>query len=178
VRPAIVFSDGTPLTAELVARSLSRADVVKEAAAVQSRDDKVVFTLKAPNPRFDLLLTLKQCSVVLDKGMDLLGTGPYMPAPGAGLDALRLVRNPRYRGQAPIDEVQFKVYPANRDGKPEELLRAILEVFGDPQRRASMGVFAREKVQKEYSLESTADRLVELYRQVSAPDRGNGSQVH
>jgi ABC-type transport system substrate-binding protein len=125
VRPGIVFSDGTPLTAALAAQSLARVDALKEQASVSSRDDRVVFTLKAPNPRFDLALTLVQCSIVLEKGGQLLGTGPYVPAPGATLDAMRLVRNERHRTSAPIEEIVFKVYPPNADGKPEQLMAAL-----------------------------------------------------
>jgi ABC-type transport system substrate-binding protein len=117
VKPDIKFSDGTPLTAALVAQSLSRVDALKTQATVEAKDDKVVFTLKSVNPRFDLLLTLIQCGVVLEKGGVMLGTGPYVPAPGASLDNMRLVRNPHYRGKAPIDEVVFKVYLPNARGR-------------------------------------------------------------
>ena len=125
VRPGITFSDGTPLTPALLAASLSRVDALKDQASVEAKDDKVVFTLKVVNPRFDLLLTLIQCGVVLEKGGKLLGTGPYVPAPGASLDDMRLVRNPHYRAAAPIDEIAFKVYPPNADGRPEQLVAAI-----------------------------------------------------
>jgi ABC-type transport system substrate-binding protein len=125
VRPGVKFSDGTPLTPALVAQSLAKVDALKSQATVEAKDDKVLFTLKSVNPRFDLVLTLIQCGIVLEKGGQMLGTGPYVPAPGATLENMRLVKNPHYRAPVAIDEIVFKVYLPNADGKPEQLLAAI-----------------------------------------------------
>jgi peptide/nickel transport system substrate-binding protein len=125
VRPGILFSDGTPLTAELAAASLSRAKAVADQASVEARGGRVLFKLRAPNPRFPLALTLHQCAIALEKGAQLLGTGPYVPAPGATIEKLRLVRNPHHRTRPAIDEIVFDVYPPAKDGRPEALLEAI-----------------------------------------------------
>jgi peptide/nickel transport system substrate-binding protein len=125
VRPGIAFSDGTPLTPALAAEALSRAEPVKQQAKVETRGDRVVFQLAAPNPRFDLTLTLHQCSLILEKAGRILGTGPYMPGPGSSLADVKLVKNPQYRAPVAIDEIVFKVYPADKDGRPTALLDAI-----------------------------------------------------
>ena len=125
VRPGITFSDGTPLTAPLAAEALSRAEPIRQQGTVEVRGEQVLFRLQAPNPRFDLTLTLHQCSLVLEKAGRLLGTGPYMPSATSSLGAVHLVKNPRYRAPVSIDEIVFRVYPADPDGKPTALLAAI-----------------------------------------------------
>lgn len=125
VRAGVAFSDGTPLTAAHVAASLSRVDAVTAQARVEARGDRVLFLLRSPNPRFDLALTLMHCGVVLDRPGRMLGTGPYVPAPGTTMEELRLVRNDKARERARIDEIAFRVLPADADGKPRALLAAL-----------------------------------------------------
>ena len=125
VRPGIVFSDGTPLTADLVAASLNKAEALRDQARIEASGDRVIFTLLKPNPRFDLALTLNHSAIVLEKGGKLLGTGPYIPAPGSTLEDVRLVRNPHYRARPAIDEVVLTIYPPTQDGRPEALIRAV-----------------------------------------------------
>ena len=57
VRGGIRFSDGTPMTAGIVARSLSGAKALANKAVVEAKGDLVWFTLSVPNPRLDLCLT-------------------------------------------------------------------------------------------------------------------------
>src|SRR5438045_5997649 len=52
VADGILFSDGTPLTAEIVAKSLAKTAAVTDKATVRHEGDRVVFELKEPNPRF------------------------------------------------------------------------------------------------------------------------------
>lgn len=120
-----LFSDGTPVTAAHVAACLSRVQALTSEARIAARGERVVFSLNAPNPRFDLALTLSHSSVLLEKGGQLLGTGPFVVAPGASMDRLRLVRNPRYRREVAIDEVHFEVLPTNAEGRPEALIKAL-----------------------------------------------------
>lgn len=125
VRTGIVFSDGTPLTAALVAASLNNVEAVREQARIEAAGDRVVFTLRKPNPRFDLALTLNHSAIVLDKGGTLLGTGAFVPAPGSTLDAVRLARNPHYRARPALDDITLTIYPPDQDGRPEALIRAV-----------------------------------------------------
>ncbi len=125
VRPGILFSDGTPLTAALVASSLNASAALREQARIEAAGDRVIFTLLKPNPRFDLALTLNHSAIVLEKGGRQHGTGAFVPAPGSTLEAVRLVRNPHYRARPALDEVTLTVYPPNQDGRPESLIHAI-----------------------------------------------------
>ena len=125
VRAGVLFSDGTPLTAALVAASLNKVEDLREQAAIEAAGDRVAFTLRKPNPRFDLALTLNHAAIVLEKDGRQIGTGPYMPAPGATLEALRLVRNPHYRARPAIDEIALTIYPPGLDGRPDALIRAV-----------------------------------------------------
>ncbi|HVG25362.1 MAG TPA: ABC transporter substrate-binding protein [Thermoanaerobaculia bacterium] len=131
VLPGIRFSDGTPLTAELAARSLRGAKVLQNKAAVEVRNERVWFTLSAPNPRFDLTLTQGNTAIVLDRGTQLIGTGAFMFEQRPNLRLLqsarsiRLVRNPHYAGTNGADEVEFRVCPADGNGTPRQLLDAL-----------------------------------------------------
>jgi len=125
VRPGILFSDGTPLTAALIAASLNKVEAVREQARIEAAGDRVIFTLLKPNPRFDLALTLNHAAIVLEKDGKLLGTGAFIPAPGSTLEAVRLVRNPHYRARPALDEIALTIYPSNQDGRPEALIRAV-----------------------------------------------------
>jgi ABC-type transport system substrate-binding protein len=131
VRSGIRFSDGTAMTAALVARSLSGAKALANKASVEAKGDQVWFTLRIANPRFDLCLTQGNCAIVLDRGAELAGTGPFMfegrPDERAlqSATSIRLVRNP-YHGHANgVDEVQFIVRPAEADGSPRMLVEAL-----------------------------------------------------
>ncbi|HEX8408250.1 MAG TPA: ABC transporter substrate-binding protein [Thermoanaerobaculia bacterium] len=125
------FSDGTPLTAELAARSLRGTKVLHNKTAIEARGERVWFTLTTPNPRFDLTLTQGNTAIVLDRGTQLLGTGAFMFEQRPNLRLLqtaksvRLVRNPHYHGQSGVDEVEFRVLPADDDGTPRRLVEAL-----------------------------------------------------
>lgn len=130
VREEVMFSDGTPLTAAIMARSLASSRALGNNASVEARGNRVRFTLNRPNPRFDLTLTHDNCGIVLEKDGVFLGTGPMMFADRTQLRApsrassLRLVRNPRHRTESSIDEVKFQVLPADKDGAPSALIEA------------------------------------------------------
>jgi ABC-type transport system substrate-binding protein len=130
VRDGVVFSDGTPLTAELAAKSLAKAGAMRGRAAVSAREGRVYFAMSGPSPRFENVLTQWNCGIVLEKGGALYGTGPYA-FPSAGSmhvvrDAreVRLVRNPRYRGSANAEELLFSIHPPDADGTPTQLIEA------------------------------------------------------
>ncbi len=135
IRPGVKFSDGTPLTAELAARSLRGAKVLPSKATVDVKGDRVWFTLKAPNPRFDLTLTQSNTGIVLDRAAQILGTGAFMFDHRPNLRLLqsamsfRLIRNPHYEGRGSarinIDEIEFRILPASEDGTPRALIEAL-----------------------------------------------------
>jgi ABC-type transport system substrate-binding protein len=119
VRPGVAFSDGTPLTAELVAGSLAATDVVARAATIEARGDRVWFRLRRPNPRFDVVLSQSYAGIVLQREGELRGTGPFIVA-SSQADLVRLVRNPCFRQPSPLDEVEFRTY-----GSQEALAAAV-----------------------------------------------------
>jgi len=131
VRNGARFSDGTAVTADIVARSLRTTKALLNKAIVDVNGDRVWFTLSSSNPRFDLTLTQSSCSIVLDRGTQLLGTGPFMfdHRPNVKLlqreENLRLVRNPHHAHANAIDELLFRVYPAESDGTPRKLMDAL-----------------------------------------------------
>ena len=125
VREGVRFSDGTALTAELLAEILSGAKRLAEQAEIEARDDRVVFRLARPAARFDLTLTHQYCQVGLRRGGETLGTGAYRLAADSSPERIRLERNPHYRSPTAIGEVLFVAYPPDDDGRPTALLEAI-----------------------------------------------------
>ena len=125
VRAGVKFSDGTPVTAEHVAASLNSAEGFATHARARGAGDRVVFDLERPHPRFALLLSNHFCSVVLERGGERLGTGAYVLAPDATPEAMRLVRNPHYRGVPAIDEVVFVYYPPGPGDSHDALIAAL-----------------------------------------------------
>ena len=131
IRPNIVFSDGTPLTAEIAARSLRGASMLTGKAKVEVVNERVWFTLTTPNPRFDLTLTQSSCAIVLDRGQQLFGTGAFMFEERPNLRILQratqlhLIRNPHYRGTVRVGTLEFSVLPPETNGTPRALVEAL-----------------------------------------------------
>ncbi len=130
VRPGIVFSDGTPLTAELAAASLSRTKAIRGRATVSAASGRVVFRMSGPNPNFEMVLTQWNTALVLEQRGELLGTGPYVlergttPRSVERSGSMHLLRNEKYWGTAHIDDLFFVVHPADPDGTPSRLIEA------------------------------------------------------
>jgi ABC-type transport system substrate-binding protein len=130
VREGIVFSDGTPLTAEIAAASLAKAGALNGRATVSARGGRVHFAMSGPSPRFENVLTQWNCGIVLEKRGTLLGTGPYRFAGATSMHMLRdarevrLVRNGSYSGTAHADELVFAIYPPDADATPTSLIEA------------------------------------------------------
>ena len=125
VRPGIRFSDGSPLTADRLADSLSRSQELTRQARIRVEGDDVVFELERPNPRFNLVLTQAYTAVTLATGEELLGTGAFVRAPDSTDERLRLTRNPEFHGTSAIEEVIFQHYPSDPGGWPTALLEAL-----------------------------------------------------
>ena len=125
LRDDVSFSDGSALSAEEAAAILGRSQALAGQVEVEARGQRIFFELARPNARFDFALTVGDCAVIRDDGDSLIGTGPYVPAEGAGEGGVRLVRNPHYRRPAAIPEIHFEVYPPEDDGTPRALLDAI-----------------------------------------------------
>lgn len=127
IRPGVKFSDGTPMTINHVVSSLLRNKDILKQAGISKRKDRVVFTMKRPISSFELSLTAISRSIVLEKGYQICGTGPFMLAPDATLGNMRLLRNPHYRKPVAIDEIHFKVYPRDKNGRANALRQALVD---------------------------------------------------
>jgi len=127
VRGGVAFADGTPLSAEIVARSLESSRLFTEHATVEARGNRVIFRLTRANARFDLVLTQRYASIQLERGGTIIGTGPYTVAPDTRPERVHLVKNPDYRHPVAIDEILFMTFPVNEEGRPRALIRAIEE---------------------------------------------------
>lgn len=125
VRKGARFSDGTELTAEHVAASLEKTAAFKLNASASARADRVFFRLKRPNARFDLLLARFDHGIVLERGKEFLGTGPYMLAADARPESFRLVRNPYYQPAARLQAIECRIYPMDGNGRRTKLLEAV-----------------------------------------------------
>jgi peptide/nickel transport system substrate-binding protein len=124
LRPGVRFSDGSPLDLQQVAHSFARSRVLEGRAKVETRTDRIIFTLQHPNARFDLALTVLDCAIVREAGGILLGTGPFIPAEATDGCLFRLVKNPHHEADGRIEEIRFDVYPPDDDGTPRRLLEA------------------------------------------------------
>ncbi len=145
LRSGIRFSDGSELTTGEAAAILGRSQCLSGHTQVEARGERIFFELERPNARFDFALTVLDCAVVRGRGENLVGTGPYVAAPGAS--GVRLIRNPHYRSPIAIEEIRFKVYPPEDDGTPASLLEAIergevdfTNVLAKEQQKALRGV--------------------------------------
>ena len=125
LRSDVLFSDGSPLTLDTVATCLNEAAITNEQSSVEVVGDALEITLKRPNARFDLCLSHGGCSIYKKQGAEILGTGPFVLHPDSSPDLIRLVRNPHHRPLAALDEVHFKVFPLDREGRPSALLEAL-----------------------------------------------------
>jgi ABC-type transport system substrate-binding protein len=124
VRADACFSDGTLVRPEDVVNALTRDPVFTGRASAVYRDGRVHLTLFAPNPRFDLFLTM--CGMLYrESGGMLLGSGAYMMAPREG-GVVRLVRNPHARTPAKIETIEVRHYPVDaQSGRPAALIAAL-----------------------------------------------------
>lgn len=127
VRKDVRFADGEPVTPAHVVRCLGQASLSKEQATVTQDGDHLIFDLHRANARFDVMLSHQQCAVYRLEGGRVCATGPFQISPDSTPGHLRLVRNPHYRQELKLDEIHFKVYPVDGNGRATALVRAIQE---------------------------------------------------
>ncbi|MFC7387030.1 ABC transporter substrate-binding protein [Sphaerisporangium rhizosphaerae] len=133
LREGVVFSDGTPLDAEVVKASfdrlldpksksaaLSAFDTVLAQGGVRVKDPRtVVFTLERPFSDFPYLVSAGNYNALIlkkDYAGDFtakpIGTGPFVLASYDPAKGATFTRNPRYwdRGKPYLDGVEVKFY--------------------------------------------------------------------
>lgn len=125
VRKDRKFSDGTPVTAEDVASSLSATSSFTQEATVEAKGDRVHFRLRHPNARYDLTLANLNLPIVKKGIGSYIATGPFVYAPESRSDNVRLIKNPHYNGPVYPDEIHVRVYLPAADGQPTALIEAV-----------------------------------------------------
>lgn len=179
VRDSITFSDGTPLSAESGAASLSRTKALWGRATVTARNGRIFFTMNGASPRFENVLSQWNTAIVLEQRGALLGTGPYVLAPGSTVQSLRsagmtrLLRNPRYRGVVPIDELLFVAYPAEPDGTPRLLIEAAKRGEIDITLHLSVNEMARYGISGYQPMQQPSNSTSILYFNSARPPLDN-----
>ena len=83
-----------------------------------------------PNARFDLGLARFDHGIVLERGAEFLGTGPYMLDSGTETESFRLVRNPYRKQAALVPEIECRVYPMDVNGGRLALVAMIAGSIG------------------------------------------------
>lgn len=118
------FSDGSPCAPEDIVAALQNDPTFSSRASAELKDGRVLLTLKEPNARFDLFLTI--CGLVYKETPGgLVGTGPYRIDGATSGELVKLVANPHGRVKPPIPTVEVRQYPASATGRPEALLAAL-----------------------------------------------------
>ena len=138
LRPDLVWSDGTPLTANDVVYTFNRilngryektnyGNYLRNVTGVTATDDRtVVVTVKAPSPIMERLAVyilpehiwsaidgkaVKSFANEPTDGQPLVGSGPFLVAEREDGQFIRMVANDSYYGGRPkVDELIFRIY--------------------------------------------------------------------
>jgi ABC-type transport system substrate-binding protein len=126
VKRGIRFTDGTEVTAQHIAASLNKTVSFAAQADTTAHGERVFFALKRPNANFKFVLARHDHPIILERGGEFLGTGPYMLAPKSTPECFRLLRNPHYYKSFPGPaEVECRVYPPDSAGRRQRLMEAV-----------------------------------------------------
>lgn len=111
LRPGVLFSDGSPLTARDVRTALERARQseryqarLAQVSSISAGDGAVTITLSGPNTGFPALLDIP---IAKESGGGLLGTGPYLLSQDES--GTSLAANPIWwrGGGQPVDRISL-----------------------------------------------------------------------
>ena len=105
LRRNVMFSDGTPLTAEGVAASLRGSNPTWK---VFPATDSVMIELSAPTPDLPVELALAHNSIVKQTGDKFLGTGPFVTSHWeAGKSLVMTAREDYWNGRPFLDSLEI-----------------------------------------------------------------------
>lgn len=125
IRAARHFCDGTAVTADLVAQSLARSDLLAQSVDVRAEGDAVIFDSDRPRPRLDVALAKRWCAVTLTRQGRFFGTGAFMRSPEQdGPNHVTLVRNPHHHRPVALDAIVFEHFGPGRDDELAAALQA------------------------------------------------------
>lgn len=128
IRPKVVFSDGTPATAEVLAASLRNVESISGKCEITAdASGKVTFKLKSADAEFPSILAQNYGGISLKKGKDrAIGTGPFLLAPESTKQKAILTRNPKYWGTPPkIERIVYTSFKSAA-GTAQTLLDALI----------------------------------------------------
>jgi ABC-type transport system substrate-binding protein len=125
IKEGLTFSDGTPVTAEFVAQWYGGNELLSRHMGVEAVGDRLLFSPKHRGFDLEGWLALRSAALALPDGQRLHGTGPFAAAAPPTVDELKLVRNSFSREAGEVDEIVFRAYPLDSDGKPTALLAAL-----------------------------------------------------
>ncbi len=150
LRPDVVFSDGTPLTANDIAASLARAPDVEgspSSFALYTRSianvdviDPLTLVIETAHPNPTLPVEMSYISIIPEKLRNAttdafnnleatIGTGPFIPVNYVPNDHVEFVRNPNYWGPAPEWETATVRLIANNGARSAALLAGDVDVI-------------------------------------------------
>jgi ABC-type transport system substrate-binding protein len=138
LRHGVTFSDGSPLTSDIVAASLRKANPNWKVVAAS---DSVIIELESPVQNFPAQLAVIRNSIVR-RDSKLLGTGPFVISQWDQARRLALVARDDYWGsRAFLDAIQIEGSQSLRDQAIAlELGRAdLIEVSPEQSKRAGNG---------------------------------------
>jgi ABC-type transport system substrate-binding protein len=113
LRPGVTFSDGTPVTPEVVAASLRR---VNPSWKILAQETAVIIQVDAASPDLPAELALARNSIAKLEGGKAVGTGPFVVSqwdPGKKL--VMAVRDDYWAGRPFLDSVEIEMGKNFRD---------------------------------------------------------------
>jgi glycosyltransferase involved in cell wall biosynthesis len=120
-------------------------------------------TLDDPGPLYqaaDVYASASRSEGMSNSVLEAMASGlPVAASPASGMSELVMPQTGRLAS----------------DGSAEALRRALVELLGQSSGRVTLGERARQLVVRDYSLDATAERLMALYREVSANGLRGGS---
>lgn len=123
--PDRCFSDGSPIDAAAIVRSLSANGLFSQVASAETLGSRLRIRFRRPTARVEMMVADWEWVVVKEGPRGVLGSGPYQFADDSRPDHVRLIRNPHFPGKVHADEIHFTVYPPDADGRPSALIAAI-----------------------------------------------------
>jgi ABC-type transport system substrate-binding protein len=121
IREGLKFSDGSLVTAEDVVASLRLAQPLQGRCEISGSGRQVEILLAEDDPRFELELSRRWCSIVKQGDGQLLGTGAFRVREGWKPNSIVIERNEHSSHPAKLEVVEYRMYP----GGAEELKAAI-----------------------------------------------------
>ncbi len=124
VRPDVVFSDGTPMTAEIVAACL-RQEPLFSGLTIRTQGERLRVQGASTMREMEMALCNTRAAVWKSTAQGLIGTGPFQVAGKPDGGVVELVPNPYYPHTLGLDRIRFEVFTPDDQGNPTELIAAL-----------------------------------------------------